>query len=91
MTAKAKTKLTTTGTVIDYQKMLASVNWDDYLAEGSAAGDVREKKETRLGRVVEETQISNTTLMLSAVSALAVVGGYLARNPHLITSRLRAR
>lgn len=66
-------------TVVDYQHKLERVHWDDFIVEGSGA-DVVGQKDTRVGRVVEETRVSNTTIALSALSMLAVAGGFFARN-----------
>ncbi|GME64216.1 Flavin-containing monooxygenase-like protein [Neofusicoccum parvum] len=65
-------------TVVDYQHKMEKVNWGDFIAEGDGAEVVKEKV-TRVGRVVEETWVSNTTLALSALSVLAVAGGVLAK------------
>lgn len=73
-------------TVVNYQHKLEKVHWDDFVTEGSGA-DVVDKKDTWVGRVVEETLVSNTTLALSALSMLAVAGGVLARG----SLRLRVR
>ncbi len=63
------------GTAVDYQKNLASVDWADYVAYGSAAYDIdelqRKVKITKIGRVVEETTLSRTAL---GVAALGTVG-----------------
>ncbi|KAJ9639467.1 hypothetical protein H2199_006501 [Coniosporium tulheliwenetii] len=75
------------GTVIEYQDMLSKVNWDDYIAEGSGAEMVKGKGETKLGRVQEETSVSNLTLALGALSALAVGVGYFARGSRLLRAR----
>jgi hypothetical protein len=70
------------GTVIEYQEMLSKVDWDDFemtvedakVSAGVSASRVvfgSGKQETRIGRVHEETMVSNTTLVLGAVSAVA--------------------
>jgi hypothetical protein len=74
------------GTVIEYQDMLSKVDWDDFEttdslgAKRSASkvvfGDG--KKETQIGRVREETMVSNTTLVLGAVSTLVAGAAWYA-------------
>jgi len=77
--------------VVDYQKMLENVEYGEYDAEGSGTELVREKRVARVGRVKEETAVSDRTLMvLGAVSTAAVIGGWLARNSQYL-SRLRVR
>ncbi|OJD36157.1 cyclohexanone monooxygenase [Diplodia corticola] len=73
-------------TVVDYQHKLETVHWDEFVLEGSGA-DVVNQRDTKVGRVVEETRVSNTTIALSALSMLAVAGGFLARG----NMRLRMR
>ncbi|KAF2763573.1 cyclohexanone monooxygenase [Pseudovirgaria hyperparasitica] len=63
------------GTVLEYQNMLSKVDWKDYVAEGDGVNALPEEKESRIGRVHEETMISNTTVVLSLLSAVAVAGG----------------
>lgn len=67
------------GTVIEYQDMLSKVNWDDFETTGGK-GEARQsasrvvfgkgEKERRIGRVHEETLVSNTALVLGAVSTV---------------------
>lgn len=69
------------GTVIEYQNMLNKVEYGDYEAEGSGKGLVEEEPVLRIGRVREESLVSDWALMaLGAVSTAAVVGGWLMRN-----------
>ncbi|KAK7514695.1 cyclohexanone monooxygenase [Phyllosticta citriasiana] len=56
------------GTVVEYQKNVEKVKWNDYVVEGSGADLVGE--ELKIGRVVEETQVSKNTIWWSAVSLL---------------------
>ncbi|KAJ6119830.1 hypothetical protein N7523_004110 [Penicillium sp. IBT 18751x] len=67
------------GTVLDYQGELSKVEWADYIAQGSGH-DLVKKKPTHIGRVREETLLSNTSLLVGAVGAMAVAGGYFARS-----------
>ncbi|KAL2818466.1 hypothetical protein BDW59DRAFT_181883 [Aspergillus cavernicola] len=75
------------GTVIDYQRNLSQVRWADYVVEGSAKDGVKPDKIANLGRVREETYISNSSLALTAVSVLAVVGGVLLQGSSLLRAR----
>lgn len=89
------------GTVIQYQDMLANVNWEDFettagqaAKEGGAASATRAgvsaskvvfgsgKQETRIGRVREESLVSNTTLVVGTLSAVAA-GAVWAFRDHL--------
>ena len=67
------------GTVVEYQEILAKVDWADFEALGKGSGVVFRQKETKLGRVVEETRVSNMALALSAVGVLTVAGGISLR------------
>lgn len=79
------------GTVIEYQENLSKVNWDDYEIEGSGSDVLSGKKETKIGRVYEETRVSDKTLtVLGAVSVAAVAAGWLARNSRYL-SAIKAR
>lgn len=77
------------GTVVEYQKSLSSINWADYDLEGDGKSVLDGKKETHIGRVREETYVSYKTMAIGALGALAVTGGLLWRNSRRI--RLRAR
>ncbi|KAF7717092.1 Uncharacterized protein PECH_004497 [Penicillium ucsense] len=65
------------GTVVDYQKNLSELKWSDYIVEGSGEYLVRNKRSSHVGRVREESYVSDTTLLAGAASVLAM-GGYLA-------------
>lgn len=75
------------GTVIDYQQNLSQVQWDDYIVEGSGKDLVLKKKPTRIGRVREETLLSDTSLLVGTVSILAAAGGYFLAWPRLMKAR----
>ena len=78
-------------TVIDYQNQLSKVKFDDYDAEGSGRSIVRDKPESNVGRVREESYVSDKTLMaLGALSTAALVGGWLMRNSKYL-SKIRVR
>lgn len=75
------------GTVVEYQDLLSKVDYEDYEVEGSGTGLVREKPVLKIGRVREESSVSDRTLMLlGAVSTAAVVGGWLARNSRYLAA-----
>ncbi|KAK0931594.1 hypothetical protein LTR29_016319 [Friedmanniomyces endolithicus] len=79
------------GTVVEYQQMLSKVDYEDYDTEGSGAAIVREKRSHTVGRVVEESQVSDTTfVVMGLLSTAAVVGGFLFRNPRYLRG-LRVR
>lgn len=79
------------GTVVEYQELLGRVDWGDFetteaLGKKSASGVVfgAGRKESRIGRVKEETRVSNTTIVLGAVGTLLagaawVYGGSVRR------------
>lgn len=72
------------GTVVDYQVDMSQVHWDDYLVTGTAKGMMHAKKRTNVGRVREESLLSNSSLVFGTVSILAVVGGYFMGGPRLL-------
>jgi len=79
------------GTVVDYQNLLAEVDWNDYIIDGSGKKILEGEKATKIGRVVEETQVSDTTITLLTLASAAVIGaGWLAQNPRYLSS-LRIR
>lgn len=61
------------GTVVDYQKLLSKICWNDFDLSGKGAEGLASSK--IIGRVVEETYLSYKTLGLTAVSVLAIAGG----------------
>ncbi|KAK8160659.1 hypothetical protein BKA80DRAFT_275648, partial [Phyllosticta citrichinensis] len=63
------------GTVVEYQKKVERVKWSDYIVEGSGAETVG--GEPKVGRVVEETQVSYNTIWWSAVSLLVAGSIYM--------------
>lgn len=74
------------GTVVDYQKNLSQVQWEDYIARGSGSDLVKNKKPTQLGRVHEEPYLSNTSLLAGA-AGLVALGGYLVTRAKLQKKR----
>ena len=75
------------GTVVEYQKMLSTVDWDDFETAGGQGVDRSAssvvfgsgKQETRIGRVREETYVGNTALLLGAVSAAVATAAWAYR------------
>jgi hypothetical protein len=67
------------GTVVEYQKTLSKVDWDDFETTGTPDTNRSASKvvfgsgqqETKIGRVREETYVSNMTLAVGTVSAAA--------------------
>lgn len=60
--------------VVDYQEMISAVNWDDYEIEGDGSKLLQNRKMDRIGRVREETVVSNGVLgAIGMVSVAAVV------------------
>ncbi|KAK4906455.1 hypothetical protein LTR28_000598, partial [Elasticomyces elasticus] len=69
------------GTVIEYQENLSKVDWDDFELRGSGKEVLQGKKQTKVGRVHEETMVSDRTLaVMSVLSVTLVAAGWLARN-----------
>jgi cation diffusion facilitator CzcD-associated flavoprotein CzcO len=68
------------GTAVDYQQSMSQVDWDDYQKEGT--GQLKTTP-TKIGRVVEETQVSNLVLGSVVVAGLGALGmglgGFLAK------------
>lgn len=79
------------GTVIEYQERLSKVRWDDYEVEGDGTEVLEGKEETSIGRVVEETRVSDAMLAVLGAAGMAVVAaGWLARNSKYL-NRVRVR
>lgn len=66
------------GTVIEYQDLLSKVDWEDFEVTGAKTGSASGvvfgsgKKESRIGRVKEETSVSDLGLVMGAISVAAV-------------------
>ncbi|KAF1847357.1 flavin-binding monooxygenase-like protein [Cucurbitaria berberidis CBS 394.84] len=83
------------GTVVEYQEMLSKVDWEDFETTGlrnengvtGAGTNVSAsrvvfgsgKQETKIGRVHEETSVSNTVLALGTLSAVAAGAAWVYR------------
>jgi hypothetical protein len=77
------------GTVVEYQEVLSKVDWEDFETtdgreegQGERASKVvfgSGKQETRIGRVREETVVSNTVLALGTLSAVAAGAAWVYR------------
>lgn len=61
--------------VIPYQTRTSSIDWSEFDLAGSGADELRAEGKTSWSRVIEETQISNTALL---VGLLATVGAMAA-------------
>jgi hypothetical protein len=77
-------------TVVEYQKMVQNVNFEEYVAEGSGKDGAERRKSIHVGRVKEESIVSDKTLLIGAVSTVALVGGWFLRNSRYLQS-IRAR
>lgn len=76
------------GTVVEYQKTLDKVDWDDFETasgkgrEGVSASKVvfgNGRQNTKIGRVHEESYVSNTTLALGGISAIVAGAAWVFR------------
>lgn len=78
-------------TVVEYQKMVETLDFDEFEAEGTGKEIVQRKKKQHVGRVREETLVSDRTLtLMGAVSTAALLGGWLMRNSRYL-EKIRAR
>ncbi|OQO13729.1 hypothetical protein B0A48_01959 [Cryoendolithus antarcticus] len=74
------------GTVIEYQDMLSKVELSDYEVEGDGKAVVEKNPVVNVGRVVEETQVSDRLIAaLSVLSVGAVAAGWLMRNSKYVS------
>ena len=55
------------GSAIDYQMFMAEVPWKDYIAIGPDAELLKDRPNTKIGKVVEELRVSVTALKLIAL------------------------
>lgn len=79
------------GTVVEYQKQLANVDLEDYEVEGSGVGVVEKEPVIKLGRVREETFVSDAFIATMGVMSVgAVAAGFVLRNSKYL-SALRVR
>ena len=81
------------GTVIEFQEMMSKVDWEDYeTIDGGVGADKMQagvsaskvvfgtgKRESRIGRVHEETVVSNTTLVVGLLGALGAGAAWVCR------------
>lgn len=79
--------------VVDYQEMIAKVDWSDYEIEGDGKKILENRKVDRIGRVKEETMVSNGVLgVMGVVSVAAVVAaGWVVKGGGRYMSGLRVR
>ena len=77
------------GTVVEYQELLSKVDWGDFeTTEEVAKGEGRRgaskvvfgggTQETKIGRVHEETRVSNTAIALGVVSTVLAGAAWYA-------------
>lgn len=79
------------GTVIEYQEQLSRIDFEDYEAEGNGVETVKRKPVVTLGRVREETVVSDRFIAaMSILSVGAVAAGWVLRNSGYLRS-LRVR
>lgn len=62
--------------VVEYQRQVSKIEWDDYELEGPGAAELRDKGQTSWQRVVEESQpwVQSWSKASSIVLSLGVVG-----------------
>jgi hypothetical protein len=61
------------GTAVDYQEILATVEWADYHAVGSASLGLDMSQATKIGRIKEETSLSRTTLSVIVIGTVGLL------------------
>lgn len=77
--------------MVEYQKNLASVDFEDYEVEGSGVEIIEKKPVIELGRVREETLVSDKVIAaMGVLSVGAVAAGFVLRNSKYL-SGLRLR
>lgn len=69
--------------MIEYQKTLSVIEWQDYDLSGSLAEPFRKRK-SYIGRVTEETSVSYSAMALIATTALAMVAGVAWKAPTML-------
>ena len=62
------------GSAVDYQKRISYVDWGDFEILGTGAAEVEKRGQTRWGRRIEETQVSNRTLGMGATAIVLLAG-----------------
>ncbi|KAI5867470.1 hypothetical protein GGS23DRAFT_179258 [Durotheca rogersii] len=77
------------GTVVEYQKLTSVVNWDDYILSSPDRRQILPKGRLDIGRVVEESTLSTSSLVWSLLAVMAVVGCGLYNGA--VTSLFRLR
>lgn len=63
------------GTVVEYQKLTSVVNWDDYIFTSPDRRLILPKGRLDIGRVVEESTLSTSSLVWPLLAVMAIVGG----------------
>ncbi|KAK2806649.1 hypothetical protein FQN51_006615 [Onygenales sp. PD_10] len=73
------------GTVVEYQKLLAKLNWQDFAMEGYGAQTLKvKKKKTHVGRVREESLVTYREMAIAMVGMLGTWGVLAYKAPHLL-------
>ncbi|GMG07052.1 unnamed protein product [Aspergillus oryzae] len=75
------------GRVVQYQKELSRVQWEDYTIEGTGKSMMERRKTTNIGRVQEELPVRSSTLVLGALGVALAVGGYYMNGPKALQRR----
>jgi hypothetical protein len=71
--------------VVEYQEVLSRVDWEDFEVAGAGQRASKVvfgsgKQETKIGRVREETLVSNSMLVLGGLSAVAAGAAWIWRS-----------
>ncbi|KAL1609978.1 hypothetical protein SLS60_001643 [Paraconiothyrium brasiliense] len=73
-------------TVVEYQKMVQDVSFEDYVVDGSGKHEMEKGKTIHVGRVKEESTVGDKTLLIGVVSTAALLGGWVLRNSRYLRS-----
>ncbi|WEW57145.1 hypothetical protein PRK78_002606 [Emydomyces testavorans] len=72
------------GTVVDYQKLLSKLDWNDFDLEGSKTQEMQMMSVMKLGRVREESLLGLKGLGITTASALAIASVLAYKGLHLL-------
>ena len=66
--------------VIPYQKRTSCIDWSEFDIRGAGSEEIKVEGETKWARVIEETQVSNGTILVGLVTAAgAITAGAIYR------------